>query len=66
MRLVLDEHWPPKLVMVSVVSSIPTGSTIIFWWHVLKPRNVNIVQKSQICVVNKNFEWVIVVLTSYK
>ena len=32
----LDEHWPPKPVMVSMVSSIPTGDNFVFLMKYIK------------------------------
>ena len=36
----LDEHWPLKPVMISIVSSIPTGGNSIFYWNISKPFDV--------------------------
>ena len=42
----------------SVVSSTPTrGNFIFFCWNLLKPLDVNFVQKCQICVICENFSW---------
>ena len=43
--------------MASVVSSISTGGNFVFCWNILKPLNVDIVQKCQICVLNENLNY---------
>ena len=43
--------------MVGVVSSIPTGGNFSFCWNFLKLLDINIVQKCQICVENKNLSY---------
>ena len=48
----LDRHQNSKLVMVSVVSSSPTGGNFIFVRHL----NDNFVEKCQICVIYENLE----------
>ena len=48
----LDQHQTCKPVMVSVVSSNPTGGNFIFLRHLY----VNFVQKCQICVIYENFD----------
>ena len=49
----LDRHQICKPVMVSVVSSSPTGGNFIFLRHL----NVNFVQKCQICVIYVNLDY---------
>ena len=50
--------------MVSVVSSIPIGGNIIFCSNFLKLLDVNFVQKCQICIVNENLHYGILVFKS--
>ena len=40
-----------KPVMVTIVSSIPTGGNFIFCWNFLKPLDVSFVQKYQKCQI---------------
>ena len=51
----LDQHQTCKLVMVSVVSSNPTGGNFIFLRH-LDTKFVQKRQKCQICVIYENFD----------
>ena len=52
----LDQHQTCKVVMVSVVSSNPTGCNFIFLRH-LDANFVRKWQKCQICVIYKNLDW---------
>ena len=53
----LDQHQTCKPVMVSVVSSNPTGGNFIFLRH-LDAIFVQKCQKCQICVIYENLEGV--------
>ena len=52
----LDQHQTCKPVMVSVVSSNPTGGNFIFLRH-LDGNFVQKWQKCQICVIYENLDW---------
>ena len=44
--------------MASAVSSIPTGHNLVFFLTILKPFDVDIVRKCQICIANENLDCV--------
>ena len=53
----LDQHQTSNPVMVSVLSSNPTGGNFIFFLRHLDANFVQKWQKCQICVIYENLEW---------